>query len=103
MRAGLVQTTSLDAVAGARSKRYPGPLSRFGSPVIFKRIDWPFDIEVVGRPAAPNWDGVGFAFMASSSTTGHYSNRPTLASPRSFSRNRGKHGHGKKSSRGCRL
>jgi len=31
--------------------------SRFGSPVIFDRIDWPFEIEVVGRPAPPNWDG----------------------------------------------
>jgi UDP:flavonoid glycosyltransferase YjiC (YdhE family) len=33
--------------------------SRFGSPVIFDRIDWPFEIEVVGRPAPPNWDGGG--------------------------------------------
>jgi len=33
--------------------------SRFGSPVIFKRIDWPFEIEVVGRPAPSNWDGGG--------------------------------------------
>jgi hypothetical protein len=69
MRAGLVQTTSLDAVQAAdrvgdyfSDQRVQhvtlGPLSRFGSPVIFKRIDWPFDIEVVGRPAPPNWDGV---------------------------------------------
>jgi hypothetical protein len=33
--------------------------SRFGSPVIFNRIDWPFEIEVVGRPAPPNWDAGG--------------------------------------------
>jgi UDP:flavonoid glycosyltransferase YjiC (YdhE family) len=33
--------------------------SRFGSPVIFNRIDWPFEIEVVGRPVPPNWDGSG--------------------------------------------
>ncbi len=33
--------------------------SRFGSPVMFKRTDWPFDIEVVGRPVPPNWDGGG--------------------------------------------
>jgi UDP:flavonoid glycosyltransferase YjiC (YdhE family) len=33
--------------------------SRFGSPVIFNRIDWPFEIEVVGRPVPPNWDGGG--------------------------------------------
>jgi UDP:flavonoid glycosyltransferase YjiC (YdhE family) len=33
--------------------------SRFGSPVIFDRIDWPFEIEVVGRPAPPNWHGGG--------------------------------------------
>jgi UDP:flavonoid glycosyltransferase YjiC (YdhE family) len=31
--------------------------SRFGSPVAFRRTDWPFDIEVVGRPAPDNWDG----------------------------------------------
>jgi Glycosyl transferase family 1 len=31
--------------------------SRFGSPVVFNRADWPFEIEVVGRPAPPNWDG----------------------------------------------
>jgi UDP-N-acetylglucosamine:LPS N-acetylglucosamine transferase len=33
--------------------------SRFGSPVIFDRTDWPFEIEVVGRPAPPNWHGGG--------------------------------------------
>ncbi len=33
--------------------------SRFGSPVMFKRTDWPFDIEVVGRPAPPNWSRGG--------------------------------------------
>jgi UDP:flavonoid glycosyltransferase YjiC (YdhE family) len=31
--------------------------SRFGSPVVFNRTDWPFEIEVVGRPVPPNWDG----------------------------------------------
>src|SRR5262249_18006085 len=31
--------------------------SRFGSPVTFDRTDWPFEIEVVGRPAPPNWHG----------------------------------------------
>src|SRR5262249_18043160 len=31
--------------------------SRFGSPVMFHRTDWPF--EVVGRPAPPNWHGGG--------------------------------------------
>jgi UDP-N-acetylglucosamine:LPS N-acetylglucosamine transferase len=33
--------------------------SRFGSPVIFNRTEWPFKIEVVGRPVPPNWDGGG--------------------------------------------
>jgi Glycosyl transferase family 1 len=33
--------------------------SRFGSPVIFDRTDWPFEIEVVGRPAPANWQGGG--------------------------------------------
>jgi UDP:flavonoid glycosyltransferase YjiC (YdhE family) len=33
--------------------------SRFGSPVVFNRTDWPFEIEVVGRPVPPNWDGGG--------------------------------------------
>jgi UDP:flavonoid glycosyltransferase YjiC (YdhE family) len=33
--------------------------SRFGSPVIFDRTDWPFEIDVVGRPAPPNWQGGG--------------------------------------------
>jgi UDP-N-acetylglucosamine:LPS N-acetylglucosamine transferase len=33
--------------------------SRFGSPVRFTRMDWPFDIEVVGRPAPEGWDGRG--------------------------------------------
>jgi UDP:flavonoid glycosyltransferase YjiC (YdhE family) len=31
--------------------------SRFGSPVMFKRTDWPFDIDVVGRPAPKDWNG----------------------------------------------
>jgi hypothetical protein len=31
--------------------------SRFGSPVVFNRGDWPFDIEVVGRPAPESWKG----------------------------------------------
>ena len=31
--------------------------SRFGSPVIFRRTDWPFEIDVVGRPAPEGWDG----------------------------------------------
>ena len=31
--------------------------SRFGSPVMFNRTDWPFDIDVVGRPAAGDLDG----------------------------------------------
>jgi UDP:flavonoid glycosyltransferase YjiC (YdhE family) len=30
--------------------------SRFGSPVAFDRTDWPFEIDVVGRPAPSNWD-----------------------------------------------
>ena len=33
--------------------------SRFGSPVAFSRTDWPFAIDVVGRPAPANWDGPG--------------------------------------------
>jgi len=33
--------------------------SRFGSPIIFNRTDWPFEVEVVGRPAPENWDGRG--------------------------------------------
>jgi Glycosyl transferase family 1 len=33
--------------------------SRFGSPVIFDRVDWPFEIDVVGRPAPANWHGDG--------------------------------------------
>ena len=31
--------------------------SRFGSPVVFNRTDWPFDIDVVGRPAPESWKG----------------------------------------------
>jgi UDP:flavonoid glycosyltransferase YjiC (YdhE family) len=31
--------------------------SRFGTAVAFKRIDWPFAIDVVGRPAPAHWDG----------------------------------------------
>jgi UDP:flavonoid glycosyltransferase YjiC (YdhE family) len=31
--------------------------SRFGSPVVFNRGDWPFDIDVVGRPAPESWNG----------------------------------------------
>jgi UDP:flavonoid glycosyltransferase YjiC (YdhE family) len=31
--------------------------SRFGSPVVFERTDWPFEIDVVGRPAPANWNG----------------------------------------------
>jgi len=31
--------------------------SRFGSPVVFNRTDWPFDIEVVGRPAPESRNG----------------------------------------------
>jgi UDP:flavonoid glycosyltransferase YjiC (YdhE family) len=30
--------------------------SRFGSPVIFHRRDWPFEIDVIGRPAPKNQD-----------------------------------------------
>ena len=33
--------------------------SRFGSPVNFKRTDWPFEIDVVGRPAPENWSNHG--------------------------------------------
>jgi UDP:flavonoid glycosyltransferase YjiC (YdhE family) len=33
--------------------------SRFGTPVKFKRKEWPFDIDVVGRPAPENWDARG--------------------------------------------
>jgi hypothetical protein len=33
--------------------------SRFGSPVMFDNTDWPFEIDVVGRPAPQNWDGRG--------------------------------------------
>jgi UDP:flavonoid glycosyltransferase YjiC (YdhE family) len=33
--------------------------SRFGSPVAFSRTDWPFEIDVVGRPAPANWDNRG--------------------------------------------
>jgi UDP:flavonoid glycosyltransferase YjiC (YdhE family) len=33
--------------------------SRFGSSVVFNRTDWPFEIDVVGRPVPPNWDGGG--------------------------------------------
>jgi UDP:flavonoid glycosyltransferase YjiC (YdhE family) len=33
--------------------------SRFGSPVAFKRRDWPFEIEVVGRQPPKNWEGGG--------------------------------------------
>jgi hypothetical protein len=33
--------------------------SRFGSPVMFDRTDWPFEIDVVGRPAPANWQGGG--------------------------------------------
>jgi UDP:flavonoid glycosyltransferase YjiC (YdhE family) len=33
--------------------------SRFGSPVTFDRTDWPFEIEVVGRPAPAHWQGGG--------------------------------------------
>jgi UDP:flavonoid glycosyltransferase YjiC (YdhE family) len=31
--------------------------SRFGSPVVFNRSDWPFDIDVVGRPPPDSWAG----------------------------------------------
>jgi UDP:flavonoid glycosyltransferase YjiC (YdhE family) len=33
--------------------------SRFGSPVNFTRTDWPFEIDVVGRPAPENWSNQG--------------------------------------------
>jgi UDP:flavonoid glycosyltransferase YjiC (YdhE family) len=33
--------------------------SRFGSPVAFQRRDWPFEIDVVGRPAPEHWDRNG--------------------------------------------
>jgi UDP:flavonoid glycosyltransferase YjiC (YdhE family) len=33
--------------------------SRFGSPVMFDRTDWPFEIDVVGRPAPQHWNGRG--------------------------------------------
>jgi hypothetical protein len=33
--------------------------SRFGSPVVFNRTDWPFEIEVVGRPAPESWSAPG--------------------------------------------
>jgi UDP:flavonoid glycosyltransferase YjiC (YdhE family) len=33
--------------------------SRFGTPVAFRRTDWPFDIDVVGRPAPAGWDNRG--------------------------------------------
>ena len=31
--------------------------SRFGSPVVLNRTDWPFEVEVVGRPAPECWRG----------------------------------------------
>jgi len=33
--------------------------SRFGSPVAFTRTDWPFAVDVVGRPAPADWDNRG--------------------------------------------
>jgi UDP:flavonoid glycosyltransferase YjiC (YdhE family) len=33
--------------------------SRFGSPVRFNRTDWPFEIDVVGRPPPENWSNDG--------------------------------------------
>jgi len=33
--------------------------SRFGSPVVFRRTTWPFEIDVVGRPAPENWTAGG--------------------------------------------